>query len=166
MGRRGLLWYRDLICLRSFLSLFKAITSELKMSWDAPHPKAFPFFICMSGIKKKQNLPESSSASAQRGGPRTVFSQWIISHVQGHNSLEIWGPFPEPCCELVESHIFSSSEERVGCVFECCFHSRAVAGINGLKLPSTFCSNSHVSGFPQLSWNPWFIISFICEMFF
>lgn len=162
MERRGSLWYRDLICLRSFLSLSEAITSELKTSWGAPHPKAFPFFICMSGIKKKQNLPELSSASAQRGGPRTVDKL----PCPGRQSLEIWGPFSELCCELVDSHIFSSSKEWVGCVFECCFHSWAVAGINGLKLPSTFCSNSHASGFPQLSWNPWFIISFICEMFF
>lgn len=32
----------------------------------------FPFFICMSGIRKKENLPELSCASAQRGGPRRV----------------------------------------------------------------------------------------------
>lgn len=165
MGRRGLLWYRDLICLRSFFSLFKAITSELKTSWDVPHPKAFPFFYLCGWKQKETNLPELSYASAQRGGPRTVFSQWIKSHVQGHNSQESWGPFSELCCELVESHHLLLLEGVSG-VCVCVFVSWAVAGINGLKLPSTFCSNSHVSGFPQLSWNPWFIISFVCEMFF
>lgn len=165
MGRRGSLWYRDLTCLRSFLSLFKAITSELKTAWDAPHPKAFPFFICVSGSKKKENLPELSCASAQRSGPRAVFSQWINFHVWGDNSGDLRTIFR---AMLWTGGVPASSPpwRSDWGVFVYCFHSWAVAGINGLKLPSTFCSNSHVSGFPQLSWNPWFIISFVCEMFF
>lgn len=138
MGRRGSLWYRALTCLRSFLSLFKAITSEPKMSRDAPHPKAFPFLIWVSGIKKKQNLPELSYANVQRGGPRTVFTQWINFHVKGDNLWKFEDHFQNYAVNWWSPSTFSSLKEGVGFVFECCFHSWAVAGINGLKLPSSF----------------------------
>lgn len=126
---------------------------------------SFSFFICMSGGKRKQDLPELSCAGAQRGCSRTALGQWISFNVQRDNwSAELRTISRTMLWSGAVSAPFSPWQGRGGGI--CCFHFSAAAGINGLKLPSTFWSNSHVSGFPQLNWNPWFIISFVCKMFF
>lgn len=68
----------------------------------------------------------------------------------GRKLIRLSEDHSELFCDLVESqHLFLLEGVSGGC--GCCSHFSAAAGINGLKLPSTFCSKNHVSGFPQVN---------------
>lgn len=146
MGRGRWRWYREFSFPRSFLWLSETIKSELRAFGRCSSSYNSSFFIYGSVGNREQDLLE-------QGMRCTVLGQLIRSS-EGH--------FKHMAIEL--SLCTFSSLKHWGCA---CIVLTSLHQLGWMGWGFSLCfAPSRVSGFPQLNWNPWFIISFVCKMFF